>query len=293
MRVRKPGAAAAPVIALAFFAIAFVTAPARAALFDDDEARKRIEALRGRVDQLEGRVNSLESTVKSQGLVDLLRDIEQIKADIATLRGQQEVLTHDLEEAQKRQRDLYLDLDGRLRKLESGAGAGAGAAAAGAAAAEGGAGPGAAGVPGSAAAPGSPAGPGAAPRAPVAGDLTAEQRAYDAAFDQFKSGSYPAAIASFQGFVRTYPRSALAPSAMYWQGNAQYAQRDYKGAIATQRQLLSTYPDSQKVPDALLNIASCQVELGDNAGARRTLQDIVARFPSSDAAAKAKQRLGR
>jgi len=80
---------------------------------------------------------------------------------------------------------------------------------------------------------------------------------------------------------------------MYWQGNAQYAQRDYKGAIATQRQLPSTYPDSQKVPDALLNIASCQVELGDNAGARRTLQDIVARFPSSDAAAKARQRLGR
>jgi len=299
MRVRKPGAAVAPVIALALFAIAFVTAPARAALFDDDEARKRIEALRGRVDQLEGRVNSLESTVKSQGLVDLLRDIEQIKADVSTLRGQQEVLTHDLEEAQKRQRDLYLDLDGRLRKLESATGAGAaGAAAAGAAATEGGAapgaaGPGAAGAPGSAGPPGSPAGPGAAARAPVAGDLTAEQRAYDAAFDQFRNGSYPAAITSFQAFVRTYPRSALAPSAMYWQGNAQYAQRDYKGAIATQRQLLSTYPDSQKVPDALLNIASCQVELGDNAGARRTLQDIVARFPSSDAAAKARQRLGR
>ena len=287
--------AVAPAIALALFAIAFVTAPARAALFDDDEARKRIDALRGRFDQLEGRVNSLESTVKSQGLVDLLRDIEQIKADIATLRGQQEVLTHDLEEATKRQRDLYLDLDGRLRKLEgaAGAGAAAAAAAAGATAAEGAPGPGAAGAPGSPASAGTPAGPGAAARGPVAGDLTAEQRAYDAAFDQFRNGSYPAAITGFQAFVRTYPRSALAPSAMYWQGNAQYAQRDYRGAIATQRQLLSTYPDSQKVPDALLNIASCQVELGDNAGARRTLQDIVARFPSSDAAAKAKQRLGR
>ena len=80
---------------------------------------------------------------------------------------------------------------------------------------------------------------------------------------------------------------------MYWQGNAQFAQRDYRGAMATQRQLLSTYPDSQKVPDALLNIASCQVELGDNASSRRTLQDIVARFPTSEAAGKARQRLGR
>ena len=79
--------------------------------------------------------------------------------------------------------------------------------------------------------------------------------------------------------MRSYPKSALAPSAMYWQGNAQYAQRDFRAAIATQRQLLATYPDSQKAPDALLNIASCQVELGDNAGARRTLEDIVAQFP--------------
>jgi tol-pal system protein YbgF len=80
---------------------------------------------------------------------------------------------------------------------------------------------------------------------------------------------------------------------MYWQGNAQYAQRDFRGAIATQRQLIATYPDSQKVPDALLNIASCQGEIGDAAGARRTFQDLVARFPTSEAAGKARQRLGR
>jgi tol-pal system protein YbgF len=280
-------------VAALLLAAALAALPARGALFDDDEARKRIDALRGRVDQLEARINALESTVKSQGLVDLLRDIEQIKADVANLRGQQEVITYELEQAQKRQRDLYLDLDGRLRKLEGATGAGgpaapaAGAAPVGAEAAP----PPAA--PGNAGSPGTPAAPGAGARVPGATDLTGEQRAYDTAFDQFKSANYPAAIASFQTFVRTYPRSALAPSAMYWQGNAQFAQRDYRGAMVTQRQLLSAYPDSQKVPDALLNIASCQVELGDNAGSRRTLQDIVARFPTSEAAGKARQRLGR
>jgi tol-pal system protein YbgF len=224
--------------------------------------------------------------VKSQGLVDLLRDIEQIKADVATLRGQQEVMSYELEQAQKRQRDLYLDLDGRLRKLEGAAGSGSPAGPA-AGAAE-------AGAPQApAAGPGSAALPGTAARAPPAADLAGEQRAYDAALDQFKSGSYAAAIGSFQAFVRAYPRSALAPSAMYWQGNAQYAQRDFRGAIATQRQLIATHPDSQKVPDALLNIATCQGEMGDAAGARRTFQDLVARFPTSEAAGKARQRLGR
>ena len=277
-------------VAFLLIAVTLTIAPARAALFDDDEARKRIETLRGRVDQLEGRLNALESTVKSQGLVDLLRDIEQIKADVATLRGQQEVISYELEQAQKRQRDLYLDLDGRLRKLEGAAGSSgpAGPAAAAPAGAE-------AGAPQApAAGPGSAALPGTAARAPpAAADLGGEQRAYDAALDQFKSGSYAAAIGSFQAFVRAYPRSALAPSAMYWQGNAQYAQRDFRGAIATQRQLIATYPDSQKVPDALLNIASCQGEMGDAAGARRTFQDLVARFPTSEAAGKARQRLGR
>ena len=247
-------------------------------MFDDDEARKRIEALRGRVDQIERlliqRLDALET--KSAGVVDLFKDVEQIKADVARLRGQYEVLTYELEQAQKRQRDLYLDLDSRLRRLESA--------------------PAAAGAAGASEAPPVTAG-GTAPA--VAGqtspgrvpDIAGEQRAYDAALDLFKSGNYPAATASFQAFTRTYPRSPLAPSAMYWAGNAQYAQKDFRAAIATQRQLLGAFPDSQKVPDALLNIASAQIELGDNAAARKTLEEIVVKYPTSEAAGKARQRL--
>src|SRR5438876_11541468 len=164
------GPAVAPVVLLLAVAAQLAIAPAHAALFDDDEARKRIESLKGRVDQLESSLNArlgtLEATVKSQGLVELLHDVEQIKADIAKLRGQYEVLTYELEQAQKRQRDLYLDLDGRLRKIEAGASANA---------AQGG-------EPGGAAAGTLPA----VPARPA--DVAGEQRAYDVALDQFKSG---------------------------------------------------------------------------------------------------------
>jgi tol-pal system protein YbgF len=266
-RFGAAGTSAAVLLLLTVLAL-----PARAALFPDDEARKSIDALTQRVNVLEGRLTTLEGTVKSQGLVDLLKDVEQLKAEIATLRGQQEVLTYDLEQAQKRQRDLYIDLDARLRKLEGG-GANTASAPAGAS-------PPAADAGGAAASSANAGLPGSAACVPPsATDIGAEQRSYDAALDQFKSGSYAAAITSFQAFVRAYPKSPLAPSAMYWAGNAQYAQRDFRAAIATQRQLIATYADSQKVPDALLNIASCQTELGDNAGARRTLDDLVARFP--------------
>lgn len=282
----RVGTAVASVLLALIVCAQLASAPARAALFDDDEARRRVEALRARVDQLEStisqRLGTVEDTVKGQGLLDLLRDVESIKADIAKLRGQYEVLSYELEQAQKRQRDLYLDLDSRMRKLESASGAGAPAASAP---------PPAEGPPATnvGAAPVA-----ATPQAPLAAaaNVVTEQRAYDAALDQFKSGNYAAAVTSFQAFARANSRSPLAPSALYWAGNAQFALKDYRGAIATQRQVVATYPDSQKVPDAMLNIASCYVELGDNAGSRRTLQDIVARYPSSEAAGKARQRLG-
>jgi tol-pal system protein YbgF len=274
----------APVVLAVALALELAAAPARGALFDDEEARRRIESLRARVDQLEASLRNVEDTVKSQGLGDLLRDIDQIKSDIAKLRGQNEVLSYELEQASKRQRDLYLDLDGRLRKLESSATAAPPA-------------PGGPGGPPPAAEstlplPGSPPG-GAAGKGPLASaaDVVTEQRAYDAALDQFKSGNYPAAVTSFQTFARANPKSALAPSALYWAGNAQYAMKDYRAAIGTQRQLVATYPDSQKVPDALLNIASSYSEMRDNAGARRTLEEIVKNYPGTDAASKAKQRL--
>jgi len=289
-RARLPGARA---VALALLV---ASGAAHAALFDDEEARKRIAETNVRLTQvqkqLEDRIAALEQQLKTQGLVEMFGAVEQLKADLARMRGQIEVLTHELAEAQKRQRDLYVDLDSRMRKLET-AGAQPPAAAAPAGAA--------AGVPPAAGGPAAPvaatpavaANAGAAPPAAApAADPAAEQREYDAALEQFKRADYPGAIASFGAFVKARPKSPLAPSAQYWIGNAQFARRDYRAAIAAQRQLVQQYPDSAKVPDAMLNIASAQGELNENAAARRTLEELIAKYPASEAAAKAKQRLG-
>jgi tol-pal system protein YbgF len=248
---------------------------AHAALFDDNEARRRIDETSARLTQiqrqLEDRIAALESQLKSGGLVDLFNQVEQIKSDIARLRGQVEVVTYELEQAQKRQRDLYVDLDTRLRKLET---------AASAASAE--------------APPSNPPIAGNVPSPPPrpVSDPAAEQRAYDAALDQFKRADYMGAIANFSTFVKNYPQSSLAPSAQYWIGNAHYARKDYRASISAQRALVTTYPTSPKVPDALLNVASAQSDLNDNAAARRTLEELIAKYPQSEAALKAKQRLG-
>lgn len=290
---------------------------AHAALFDDDEARRRIDATNQRLadlqQQIETRLAAVEQQLKGRGLADLANQLELLQSDVAKLRGQVEVVTYELDQSQKRQRDLYVDLDTRLRKLETaaatagaaGAVAGGGdVAAPGGPPVTGGVPPPAAGAPG-AVAPGGSFGPappvatrsvGGAPAPPLPArnpaDAAAEQRAYDSALDKFKRGDYPRAITGFGAFVKTYPKSALASSAQYWLGNAQYARRDYRASISTQRQLLLNWPDSGKAPDAMLNIASAQSDMGDNAAARRTLEELIRKYPKSDAATKARQRLG-
>ena len=71
--------------------MAFITLPARAALFDDDEARRRIEQTNLRLaqvqKQIEDRLASLELQLKNQGLVELFGQVEQLKSDVAKLRG--------------------------------------------------------------------------------------------------------------------------------------------------------------------------------------------------------------
>jgi len=278
VKVRRSPALAA----LVLFALIYVSPQfAHAALFDDEEARKRIAATNQRIDQLQKdldeRVAALERQLKSGALVDLANNVEGLKSDVAKIRGQIEVLTYELDQSQKRQRDLYVDLDARMRKLE--------------------------GAPGPATTDATPPVAAAAPTAAAtsvapsvastgATPAVTEQRAYDAALDQFKRGDFQGAITGFTALVKTNPKSALAPSAQYWIGNAHFARKDYKAAIASQRQLLLTWPDSPKVPDALLNVASAQSELGDNVAARRTLEELIGKYPQSDAAAKAKQRLG-
>lgn len=298
-RVHRARTAAAACVLLA---LTYGTHGAHAALFDDDEARKRIALTNQRLEQfqrdVDARLSGLEQQIKNQGLVELLNGIEALKADLARMRGQLEVVTYEISEAQRRQRDLYVDIDSRLRRLETAP-----------VAASSGADP-ATPQPGPAAGTSLPPTivvppvappvavpvPGAAVSVPgaaaVAANTAGEQRAYDTALDQFKRGDFPGAIANFTAFVKAWPRSPLAPSAQYWIGNAQFARRDYRAAIAAQRQLVQAYPDSQKVPDALLNIASAQSELADNAIARRTLEELIAKFPQSEAAAKARQRLG-
>ena len=249
----------------AFLLAGAVAAPALAqGLFNDNEARRRVDALRQQVDADRERLGKIEAAVQGatdrSAVLELASQIETLRNEIARMRGQLEVIAHQSDTAEARQKQLYLDIDTRLRKLEQGREQ-------------------------QSAAPEKPAAQAEAEPSP------GEAKAYQAALDQFKLGNYSLAVAAMQGFLVTYPSSSLAANAQYWVGMAYSGQRDYKSAIAAQRKLLSSWPDSPKAPDAMLSIASAQETMGDRASARKTLEELIAKYPASSSATSAKQRL--
>lgn len=260
-------------------------APAHA-LFDDNEARrqaaeahKRIDDVRRSLDESNARLAKMEEALKNQPVLELANRLELLREELKSLRGQIEVMNNAIESSAKRQRDMYVDLDTRLRRLEQGGASPAAAAPA----------TGAAVAAASAPAATTPAAPAATAAAPAAAGE--EGKAYEAAQSQRRIGNYQGAITAFQQFVAQYPKSSLAHRAQYWIGDSYFNLRDYKNAIASQQKLIATYGDSPSVPDALLNIASSQSEQGEAAAARKTLEGLVNRYPASEAAEKAKRRL--
>ena len=153
---------------------AALVSPVRAGMFDDEEARKRIELLKGDFAELSRRADTI-----NRNQIDFANQVEAIKADIAKLRGQIEVLAYELEATQKRQKDFYVDLDNRLRKLEP-------------APAE--------------ARPDARADP-QGPAAKV--DPAQETRDYETALAGLKASKFKEAGAAFVAFIKAYPNSSL------------------------------------------------------------------------------------
>ena len=272
-------------------ALAAVASPARAGLFDDEEARRRIDALRQELSQQgkdnEARIARLEESIRNIGVVELVRQLDQMNGEIAKLRGQIEVLNNDNQQLQKKQRDFYLDLDSRLKRLEGGGTASSASSPS--------SGPAATSTAPATTGPTTDFGPtasaAAAPKPPTREEQARELRTYDAASNLFRRNDFPSAIEAFRAFVKDYPASPLAANAEYWIGICYANLKDYRNALAAQEQLLSKYPQSAKAPDALLAIAAIHAEQGDVGSARNTLEDIIARYPSSEAAGKARTRL--
>jgi tol-pal system protein YbgF len=227
---------------------------------------------------LADRVAALEQQASNnQGNVDLLNQVTQLKSEVQALRSQIEELQQQQEQAKQASRNQYLDLDGRLNRLEGGA------------------------TPPPAATTTSPR-----PSTPAAsseqqpavygdpGTLAqgeGERGAYEAAFDALKAGRYADSANLFQQFLQDYPSGSYAPNALYWLGESYYVTQNYALAQQQFQALLDRYPTHDKAAGALLKVGLSQYGLQQMDAAEATLSQVGQRYPGSDAARTADDRL--
>lgn len=252
----------------------------QAALFDDTEARKRIlevetkatadhESQQHAIDglnkaqkALEKRIQGLEAQVNAQALLDMQNQLDQIKQDLAQLKGDLEVATHGIQEAQQKQNESYIDLDARLKRLESTSAPAANQAQAGAVVSE-----------------------------AEAAALQQESKSIADADALSQAGKYKEAFEAYDAFLKAYSGSKHVPEALYGLGFSQYGLKNYKSSIATQQKFIDNYAAHALAPNAMMNMANSQIQLGQVAVAKKTLKDLIAAYPAAEVTPTAQKRL--
>ncbi len=239
-----------------------------------------------KMNDIDNRLTRIERVVANQSLLQLANDLEAMRAEVKSMRNEVDQMNNGVQAARKQQRDLYTDLDERMKVLET----------------RGGITPG-----GAASAPASPDGATAATAATAttavaaatvasaaqaagAGDGT-DKGDYQAAFSLLKNSQYDRSIAAFRQFLATYPQSPLAENAQYWLGEAYYVTKSYPDALQSFHQVSEKYPQSRKLADALLKTGYCYYELKQWGKAREVLSQVADQYPDSSAGRLAKQRL--
>lgn len=240
-----------------------------------EDALAQTAELRASVKTQQERIARLEAQTQNKGVIGLLNEVEALKAEMARLRGFQEEQAYQMDVAEKRVKDLFIDLDTRVNQLRDMTNR--------ATPAQGEAirlqpAQSLANVP--------------TPTAPVVPvDPEEESRAYGAAHALVKGGKYQEAAQAMQEFLVKYPKGTLAPNAVYWRGFSQVNLGDFPGAATSYQKLIDDYPTSSKAPDAMLSLARARIQSNELALARVVLDQLIAKYPISKAAATGKKLL--
>jgi tol-pal system protein YbgF len=252
---------------------------------------------------VQDRLDALERKVDSRGLIDLLTRVDQLQRDLQQLHGDMEVQNRALEELKRSQRDQYLDIDRRLRQLETGQPIAPGAAvtpslAPGQATAP-------AQAPAQAPAPGQAMAPAQAPMVPPGAGTTAPpQKQFD--FSPSGNATVPPASADTAGLpaadVEYAPApgaAVVAPSANPADEKAEYETalailRDgrYSDAALSFKQFIAAHPTGSYTDNAYYWLGETYYVTRDFDQAQSTFRDLMKRFPQSPKVADSHLKLG-
>ncbi len=119
------------------------------------------------------------------------------------------------------------------------------------------------------------------------------QRLYDNAWADYSTGQWSLAIAGFDTYIKTFPRSDLADDAQFYIGETHYNDGRFADAVLAYDEVIVNHSEGNAVPEAQYKKGLALDRLGDTDQARETFQTVLDSFPDSRMAALALQALNR
>jgi len=255
------------------------------ALFEDEEARKKINAMQGQLNNIE---KSLEFKINqkfSKNLSKYSSELNELHDIISKLIGDVEVLQFELKNSKDRHKLLYQELSDRILKLESTTEEKI------------------QNIPQKKSDEVLDKSPQAEIKLkseelikegndlePLV-DINIELNEYEEADSLVKATRYKEAFGAFDKFIVSYPNSDLLPKAKYSLGYSQWALKNYNAAIKTYSKIIQLHPDSEIIPEVIYGIANCEIQLTRITKAKKTLRKLISKYPQSEIIEKAKKRL--
>lgn len=239
-------------------------------------------------------------------IFEVLGRLEQLQSEVQQLRGMVEEQSQTIADLERKQKNMYSDLDDRIQTLTaSGQATGSAAPAAVADANAATASVSAATTPPlPASTPAAPAAVVAAPvatPAPVTESKPVEQQAgtnkasekerYQEAYETLRNGHNAKAIQLFESLQADHPNGELSDNTQYWLGEAYKINRENDKARAAFNKVVSQFPNSSKVPDALLKLGYIEFDQQNLAKARDYFSRITTSYPETTAAHLASKKL--
>jgi tol-pal system protein YbgF len=108
--------------------------------------------------------------------------------------------------------------------------------------------------------------------------------AYEAALAQVQGKQYDRGLEGLNAFLARWPDHPYAENALYWRGEAYFAQGEYLRAAEQFESVLGRPGSGNKAPDALLKLGMCHDRLGASQRAREYWERLKNDYPRSDAA---------
>jgi tol-pal system protein YbgF len=123
--------------------------------------------------------------------------------------------------------------------------------------------------------------------------LSDQLSAYKAARAKRSNNDWNGCVDRLGEFLQTYPSSAYADDAAYWQADCYFQQGNYKVAIVRFDDVVRLYPQGNKAADALYREGETLIRLGPgyNTAAQKAFERVLGEYPESDRSIEARQQL--